>query len=229
MGLRNSLRIILSVFFATLFIFMAIQAGITSAQEGTGGFGVEGTTPTFLGISVIETNELIFVNASVFSLNGCSAISYVNVTVEDDQGGTISMVSLNFNMTSVGSPRVTWTELAGSYFNNDERSYEIWWVPPYSPEISIVPTGLNVSFAYEKFSGNSIRIICADKYQRTTEYNGPFSSKYTPKPVFTAAVIPIGLSAMVGLVAAVIMAFRRHSNNKLAKSVEASQLASGKD
>jgi hypothetical protein len=212
----------------TLVLMISISlSGITQAQQG--GIGVDNDGPSFLDISIIETDDFTFVNVEVRDLNGWNDLFSINVTVLDNQDRPISSVSY-MQYTSLSSTSVAtilWNQTAGNYLDRTQSTWTPIPVAPWNPDNAIVEIGLRASFAFQKFSGQSIKILAMDRGQLTCEYNGPFSAEYTPAPVFDDVVIPIGLSSIIAGVAAIFMVYRRFNNNKLARAVEASHAKSG--
>ncbi len=215
--------------FTLIFLFSILLSGNTLAQQG--GIGVDNDGPSFLDISIIETDDFTFVNVEVRDLNGWNDLFSINVTVLDNQDRPISSVSY-MQYTSLSSTSVAtilWNQTAGNYLDRTQSTWTPIPVAPWNPGNAIVEIGLRASFAFQKFSGQSIRILAMDRGQLTCEYNGPFSAEYTPAPVFDNVAIPIGLSSVIAGVAAIFMVYRRFSNNKLARAVEASHSAPGEE
>jgi hypothetical protein len=219
----------LSVLTAVLLLVLIAHPGTTRAQQP--GIGVDNDGPSFMDISIIETDTLTFINVEVRDLNGWNDLFSINVTVLDNQNRPISSVSYmqysSLSSTSVAT--INWNQTVGNYLDRTQSTWLPIPVSPWNPENAIVEIGLRVSFAFQKFSGQTINILAMDRGQLTCEHNGPFSAEYTPSPIFGNVAIPIGLSTVIAAVAAVFMAYRRHSNNKLARAVEASHIDSGDD
>ncbi|MBA3045359.1 MAG: hypothetical protein KKH41_08575 [Candidatus Thermoplasmatota archaeon] len=217
----------LSLVFSVFLVFLVVQAGTSRAQQG--GIGVDNDGPSFIDISLTETDDFTYVNVEVKDLNGWNDIFSINVTIMDNQDRPISRVSY-MQYSSLGSTSVAtilWNQTAGDYLDTTRSTWIPLPVAPWNPDNAVVEIGLRVSFAFHKFSGYSINILAMDRGQLTCEYNGPFSAEYTPAPVFSDVVIPISLSSFIGIGGAGFMVYRRHSNNKLAKAVEASHSTSG--
>ncbi|MFO7619433.1 MAG: hypothetical protein R6W91_07275 [Thermoplasmata archaeon] len=208
-------------------VVLVIQAGTSRAQQG--GIGVDNDGPSFMDISINEVDDVIFVNVEVRDLNGWNDMFSINVTILDNQGNPISRVNymLYPNLASTSVAAIIWNQTVGEYLDRTQSTWMPIPVSPWNPDNAATEIGLRVSFAFNKFSGESINILAMDRGQLTCEYNGPFSAEYTPAPVFDNVAVPISLSSAIAAVAALFLVFRRHSNNKLAKAVEASHSASG--
>ncbi len=209
---------IASVLTLTLLIFFSQLA---SAQ-----IGVDNDGPSFTDITIMETDELIFVNVGVRDLNGWTDIFAVNVTIYDDQNRIISQV--NFTQYS----NLT-TDIMFSYFNQTEgdnlnqefSTHTYVEIAPWNPDNAIAPIGLRVTFAFDKFAGDHIYIVCTDRGENplSCEHSGPFSAEYIPPPKFDDVAIPITLSSVVATGGALFMAYRRFKNNQLARAVETNE------
>ena len=219
----------LSVIFSFLIVALILHTGTARAQ--TPGVGVDNDGPSFMDISISETDEVIYVNVEVRDLNGWNDIFSINVTIFDNQDRPISRVSYmqysSLDSTSVAT--ILWNETAGSYLDRTRSTWMPIPVAPWNPENARVEIGLRVSFAFQKFSGQTINILAMDRGMLTCEYSGPFSAEYTPAPVFEDVAIPITLSSVMASVAALLMVFRRHTNNKLARAVETAHAPPGED
>jgi hypothetical protein len=210
---------------------LTLQAGLVRAQQG--GIGVDNDGPSFTDITITEDDTSTYVNVDIRDLNGWNDIFSINVTVFDNQDRPLARVnymqylSLAQSQTSVAS--IIWNETAGSYLDRTRSTWLPIAVAPWNPDNALVEIGLRVSFAFQKFSGDHINILAMDRGELICEYNGPFSAEYTPAPVFEDVAIPITLSGVTALAAALFMVYRRFQNNKLARAVEARHAASGEE
>ncbi|MDO9537345.1 MAG: hypothetical protein Q7J68_03395 [Thermoplasmata archaeon] len=214
---------------AMLLLLVVIEAGFSTAQ--TGGIGVDNDGPSFMDISILEVDDVTFVNVEIRDLNGWNDIFSINVTIFDGQDRPISQVNYmqytNLGSTSVAT--IIWNETVGTYLDGTQSTWTPIPVAPWNPENAVMEIGLRVSFAFHKFSGQSINILGMDKGQLTCEYTGPFSAEYTPAPEWENVAIPISLSTLIAIGAAGILVYRRFKNNKLARAVEASHASSGEE
>jgi len=219
----------LSSLIISLFLVLYLQAGLSSAQQP--GIGVDNDGPSFMDISISETDQFTFVNVEIRDLNGWDDIFSVNVTIFDNQERIISQICY-MQYTSLSSTLVAtilWNETVGSYLDLPQSTWLPIAVAPWNPDNAVKDIGLRVSFALQKFSGNSINILGMDRGQLICEYNGPYSAEYTPAPAWENVAYPISLSTIIAVGAGGFMTYRRFKNNKLARAVEASQSASGED
>ena len=220
-----SRKIFHSIFISSI---IALAILLSLSQFASADIGVDNDGPSFTKISIVEVDEVIFVTVVVRDLNGFNDIFSVNVTVYDDLGGIINRVNFsqysNFNSSSY-FPRFTQEE--GQHLSIDYSTSKPVEIAPWTvPDNADKDIGLEVTFAFNKFAGESITIVCTDmgEIPLTCEHSGPFSAEYTPPPVFGDDVtIPISLSAIIAAVGAFIMVNRRYNNNKLARAVEASE------
>jgi hypothetical protein len=222
---------IFSLLTISFLLAICIQAGLSSAQQG-GGIGVDNDGPSFMDISISETDLVTFVNVEIRDLNGWTDIFSINVTILDNQENAISQVSyMQYpNLQSTTVMIIDWNETVGTYLLGPPDS--TWLnipVAPWNPNNADMEIGLRVSFALQKFSGQSISIRAMDRGQLTCEYRGPFSAEYTPAPAWENVAVPISLSTIIAVCAGGFMAYRRFKNNKLARAVEASHTVSGED
>jgi hypothetical protein len=220
----------LSLLIICLLIVFYFQAGLTNAQQG-GSIGVDNDGPSFMDISISESDTYTFVNVEVRDLNGWNDIFSVNVTVFDNQDRAISQICyMQYSNLTSAVATIIWNQTVGNYHDVTQSSWTFIPVEPWiPPDHAVIDIGLRVSFAFYKFSGQSINILCMDKGQLTCEYNGPFSAEYTPAPAWENVAVPISLSTFIAVGAAGFMAYRRFKNNQLARKVEASHSASGED
>jgi hypothetical protein len=205
---------------------LALSIMIFLSQFAAAQIGVDNDGPSFTEISIKEVDEVIYVTVGVRDLNGFSNIFSVNVTVYDEVGGVISRVNFSqyssFN-SSTYFPKFTQEE--GQYLNSVYSTSTPVPIAPWNYENTETEIGLLVVFAFEKFAGNSITIVCTDMgaVPLSCEHAGPFSAEYTPPPKFGSVAIPISLSAIIAGGSAMFMVHRRLKNNQLARAVEATQ------
>lgn len=213
----------------SLLLALNLLAGLSNAQQG--GIGVSNDGPSFMDISISETDQFTFVNVEIRDLNGWNDIFSINVTILDNQERTLSQVCY-MQYTSLSSTSVAtilWNETAGSYLDLTQSTWIPLAVAPWNPDNAVLEIGLRVSFALQKFSGQSINILAMDRGQLICEYNGPYSAEYTPAPAWEDVTVPITLSSSIAVGVAGFMAYGRFKNNKLARKVEASHSGSGED
>jgi len=214
------------------FIFVSVLTMallISISHVATAQIGVDNDGPSFTDITIEEVDEVIYVDVGVRDLNGWTNIFAINVTIYDEQSRPISQV--NFTLYSNMSSDVLFGQFYqdkrfGEYLNGEYSTFTYVEIAPWNPENTEVPIGLNVRFAYDKFAGDSIKILCIDKAEvpLTCDYYGPFSAEFTPPPVFGDNVaIPISLSSVIAASGALFMVYRRFKNNKLARAVESSE------
>jgi hypothetical protein len=218
-----------SIIIAALLLTLCLVSGFSSAQQG--GIGVDNDGPSYIDIALVETDTLNYVNVEVRDLNGWNDIFSINVTITGNQNEIISQICY-MQYPKLGSTTVAaikWNQTVGDYLVESLCSWVPIPVAPWNPDNAVMEIGLRVSFALQKFSGQNVNILAMDKGQLTCEYNGPFSAEYTPAPTFDSVAVPIGLSAIVAVLTAVFVVYRRFNNNKLARAVEASHAASGED
>ena len=229
--MKHKLRLpqCVSMFMAILLMTLSLASGFSSAQQG--GIGVDNDGPSYIDIALVETDALNYVNVEVRDLNGWNDIFSINVTITGNQNEIISQVCymLYPNLGSTSVAAIIWNETVGNYLVETQSTWVPIPVAPWNPDNAVMEIGLRVSFALQKFSGQNVNILAMDKGQLTCEYNGPFSAEYTPAPTFENVAVPISLSAIVAVLAAALLVFRRFKNNKLARAVEASHAASGED
>ncbi len=215
--------------FHSIFISLVIALAILIMlpQLASAQIGVDNDGPSFTEISIEEVDEVIFVTVIVRDLNGFNNIFSVDVTVFDEYDGVITRVNFSqyseFNSTTY-FPRFTQEE--GQHLNSDYSTSAPIAIAPWNPEHADTEIGLEVIFAFDKFAGDSITILCTDmgEIPLTCEHSGPFSAKYTPPPVFgDNLAIPISLSSAIAAAGAIFMVYRRFKNNKLARAVEVSE------
>ena len=174
----------------------------------------------------MEVDEVIYVTVIVRDLNGFNNIFSVNVVVFDEQDRIISSVNFSqyseFNGTTY-FPRFAQEE--GQYLNSDYSTSAPVPIAPWNYENTDTEIGLQVVFAFNKFAGDSISIVCTDmgEIPLSCEHSGPFSAEYTPPPAFDDVAIPISLSTAIATAGALFMVYRRFKNNKLARAVESSE------
>ena len=217
-------RKILHSLFITSVLMLAIL--ISLSQFASAQIGVDNDGPSFTEISIEEVDEVIFVTVGVRDLNGFSNIFSINVTIYDEHGGIISRV--NFSQyssfdSSTYFPRFTQEE--GQYLNSDYSTSAPVPIAPWNYENTDTEIGLNAVFAFDKFAGDSITIVCTDMGEIPLRcmHSGPFSAEYTPPPKFDDVTIPISLSSGIAAAGAIFMVYRRFKNNQLARAVEASE------
>ena len=201
--------------------FLIFLSHIASAQVG-----VFNTPPAFTDITIEEVEDVIYVDVGIRDLNGWTSIFAVNVTVYDEQSRIINKVNFTLynNLTSeVLFGQFNQDKRYGEHLNGDSSTFTYLEISPWNPDHADGPVGLNVRFAYNKFAGDSIEILCMDKAEipLTCEYSGPFSAEFTPPPSFGDNVaIPISLSAVIASGGALFMIYKRMKTNQLARAVE---------
>lgn len=216
-------KILHSVFISSI---IALAILISLSQFASAQFGVDNDGPSFTEISIVEVDEVIYVTVVVRDLNGFNDIFSVNVTVYDEQNRIISCVNFSqyseFNSTTY-FPRFAQED--GQFLNSDYSTSAPVPISPWNYESSDTEIGLSVTFAFNKFAGDSITIVCTDmgEIPLTCEHTGPFSAEYTPPPKFDDVAIPISLSTVIATAGALFMVYRRFKNNKLARAVEVSE------
>ena len=222
-----SLKILHSIIIISVLALALAGSIADTVTAQTGGIGVGNDGPSFTGISIEEVDEVIFVSVVVRDLNGFNDIFSVNVTIYGEQGDIISRVNFSqyseFN-SSTYFPR--FDQEVGNYLNSEYSTSSPVPIAPWNYENTDTEIGLEVIFAFNKFSGDSITILCTDmgEVPLTCEHSGPFSAEYTPPPAFGSNVaIPISLSGAIAAAGALFMVYRRLKNNKLARAVEASE------
>ena len=215
--------------FHSIFIssVLALAILISLSQFASAQIGVDNDGPSFTQISIEEVDEVIFVTVVVRDLNGFSDIFLVNVTVFDELDRVITRVHFSqysdLNSTTY-FPRFAQEE--GQYLNSEHSTSRPVGISPWNPDNADTDIGLEVIFAFDKFAGKSITIICRDMgdIPLSCEHSGPFSAEYTPPPVFGDNVgIPIALSGIIAATGTIFMVYRRFKNNKLARAVEANE------
>ncbi len=219
-----------------LLSFLSMQSPRVSSQ---GSVGVDNDGPSFINVSVVDDVDRIFVHVALRDLNGWDDIYLVNLTVLDDRNRPISQVLYRqYASPSEVTPVIEWVEIEGSYL---DREYSVWEAVPVYPwnPWAAKYIGLNVTFAFQSFPGERITIVALDKGERvdpldqtnerknlvSCEFESPFSADYTPRALVSNFVVPLALSLIIAMVAAVIMTVRRFYNNKLAKAIEAKEAA----
>jgi hypothetical protein len=80
-------------------------------------------------------------------------------------------------------PTIIWNETVGNYLDEIQSSWLPIDVAPWNPDNAYIEIGLRVSFAFQKFSGNNITILCMDKGQLTCEHKGPFPETSAPPSI----------------------------------------------
>ncbi len=230
MRFDNPSRKLFHSIFISSVLALAILISLSQfAYAQSGGIGVGNDGPSFTEISIEEVDEVIFVDVIVRDLNGWNDIFSINVTVFDEQGGIINRVNFTqyANLTTdVLFGQFNQDKRYGDYLNGEFSTSTYVEISPWNPENTLVPIGLSVRFAYNKFAGDSITIICTDmgEIPLSCEHSGPFSAEYTPPPSFGDNVaIPISLSSAIAAAGALFMVYRRFKNNKLARAVESSE------
>ena len=209
---------------STLFISVLVLA-IALSQTATAQVGVSNDGPSFTDINIEEVENVIYIDVGVRDLNGWSNIFAINVTVYDEQSRIISQVNFTqYESLQSDTMLPQYEQIAGSYLNRELSTYSYVNIAPWNPENTEVPIGLNVVFAFDKFAGHSIEIVCMDKADipLSCDYHGPFSAEFIPPPEFENVAIPITISTIVAGGGAAFMAYRRHKNNQLARAVESS-------
>ena len=219
----------LSLLVITMLFTLGLVPGLSSAQQG--GIGVDNDGPSFMDIHIIETDTINFVNVEIRDLNGWNDIFSINVTILGEGDRILSQICyMQYpNMESTSVAAIIWNETVGNYMDVAQSTWLPISVAPWNPDNAAMEIGLRVSFAFQKFSGNNVNILGMDKGQLSCEYNGPFSAEYTPAPTWENVAVPISLSTVIAVGAAMFMVYRRFKNNKLARAVEASHAASGED
>ncbi len=218
-----SRKIFHSIFISSV---IALAILVSLSQFASAQIGVDNDGPSFTKITIVEVDEVIFVSVIVRDLNGFNNIFSVNVAVFDERNEVISRVNFSqyseFNSTTY-FPRFSQEE--GQYFNSEYSTSSPVPIAPWNPENTETEIGLEVIFAFDKFAGDSIIILCMDmgEIPLTCEHSGPFSADYTPPPKFDDVAIPISLSTVIATSGALFMVYRRFKNNKLARAVEASE------
>ena len=100
-----------------------------------------------------------------------------------------------------------------------------------------------MTFAFQSFQGERITIVALDRGERvdpsdltnermnllSCEFEAPFSADFTPRSIVSNYLVPLSLSFIIAMVAAVIMTVRRFYSNKLAKAIEAKEAAAAED
>ena len=223
-----SRKLMQSIFISSVLVLaiLIMLPHFTSAQSG---IGVDNDGPSFTEISIVEVDDVIFVDVIVRDLNGWNNIYSINVTVYDEQSRIISRVNFTqyANLTTdILFAQFNQDKRYGEYLNGEFSTSTYVEISPWNPDNTVIPIGLSVRFAYNKFAGNTIEILCTDKAENplSCDYSGPFSAEYTPPSVFGDNVaIPISLSGVIAALGALFMAYRRFKNNKLARAVEASE------
>jgi len=225
---------------ALVLSFLAYQSGLVSSQ---GSVGVDNDGPSFTNVTIEENHDHIYVHVSLRDLNGWDDIYLVNLTIRDSNGRAIShVVYRQYSAPSEVTPVIEWVELEGDYLDRDYSVWEAVPVYPWNPWAAKY-IGLNVTFAFNSFPGETISIVGMDKGERldptdttnertnllSCEFEGPFSAEFTAPPIVENYVIPIAISFIVAVVGASIMTVRRHYSNKLAKTIEAREAVAAED
>lgn len=205
-------------------VSMLVLALLIISQTASAQVGVDNDGPSFTDIIIKEVDEVIVVDIGVRDLNGWSNIFSINVTVYDDQSRVICQVNFTqYDSLTSDTMLPQYEQIVGSYLDRETSTYTYLEIAPWNPDNTDVPIGLNVIFGFDKFAGDSIRIVCMDKAENplTCEYSGPFSAEFTPPPSFGDNVaIPISLSTVIAAGGALFLVYRRTKNNQLARAVE---------
>ena len=221
----------LSALAFTAVLILGILPTALAQQGNTGGIGVDNDGPSFIDVSITEDNYYKYVDVQVRDLNGWNDIFSVNVTIMGTGESILSQVCYmqypSLSSTTVAT--IIWNRTAGDQFVEAASGWALLAVPPWNPDNAVMEIGLRVSFAFNKFSGDKVNIFVMDKGMLTCEVDVPFSAEYIPAPEWENVAIPISLSTIVAVAAAGFMAYRRFKNNKLAKAVEASHMASAEE
>ncbi len=228
--MRHGRRFVGSLFALVFIVSLIASLGYPTVMA-QGIIGVENDPPSFIGLTIEETELYKYVDVQVRDLNGWNDIFSINVTVMGSSGNIISQVCyMQYpNLASTSVAAIIWNETVGDYLvEPPESAWTTMPVSQWNPEYAAMDIGLRVIFAFSKFSGDTVNILVMDKGQLTCEVNTVFSSEYTPAPKWRNVAIPISLSSIIAVGAAGFMVYRRFKNNKLARAVEASHAASGK-
>lgn len=223
---------------ALILSFMTYQSGLVSSQGGS--VGVDNDGPSFTNVTIVEKNDHIYVHISLRDLNGWNDIYMINLTVFDNNDNIICHVVYRQydspSETGIALPQ--WDEFVGDYLDRQYSVIEFVPVYPWNPWAA-TEIGLNVTFAFNSFPGDTIRIVATDRGERldpndeinertnllSCEFIGPFSAEFSVPPIIDNYVVPLAISFIVALIGAVIMTVRRHYSNKLAKTIEAKEAA----
>jgi hypothetical protein len=188
----------------------------------------------------VEDTDIIFVHVALRDLNGWDNIFLVNVTVMDAADHPISQVIYRqYRNPTDTTPVIEWDEIEGTNLNRDEISWRAVEIYPWNPDY-VKLIGLNVSFAFTSFPGDTISVIAMDKGTfdevsgqnvnfLSCEYHGPFSAEFAQPPIVSNYVVPLSISIFLALAVAAFMTLRRHYSNKLAKAIETKEAAAAED
>lgn len=227
---RKNIKSLSVLVFVALIVALTIGSGFVKSQ-GQGAVGVANDGPSFVNIEIEEVSDIIFVHIALRDLNGWDDIYLVNVTVMDNLKRPISQVIYRqYRDPAATTPVIEWEEIVGDQLITEQSSWQAVEVFPWTiPDVSLKEIGLNVSFAFTTFPGDTISIVAWDKGLLNCESLGPFSAEFEPAPLMDSYVVPLSASLLIALASAAFMTLRRHYSNKLAKAIESKEAAAAED
>lgn len=186
-------------------ITIVLLSGTAFAQAG-----VANDSPSWINIDVEHADDIVFVHLAIKDLNGWDDIYMIQVNVTDNYDYPLSQVIFRLyqDITST-TLLIEWEEIVGSHLVREQSSWMAVDVYPWTtPDVSLKEVGLNVTFAFNAFSGDKISVTALDKGLASCEYVGPFPEISDQKgisgfPLFWVLVIVVILLIVVIIIVGV--------------------------
>jgi len=211
-----------------LLLAAVLALAMVSQDVGGTGVGVWNSPPTFVSMSIPDTDTEIAVVINVSDYNGWADIYMVVLTVKDDAGAVVQEVVYKQYPANTSSVRVdTFEETAGSFMKpkNPEDPYSGCRVRRFSGVGWFEDnTTQEVTFLFHPFAGSTIDVLMEDSKGLTSFHEGPFTDRFKdvlppPPPVFDNPAVPVTISTMVAAVGAAVAVTGRMKSNKMARMV----------
>ena len=207
--MRRFAALFIASIIACTFLAMPVPGQVSVANDG----------PSFVDISIEDIGDMVKVEVLIRDLNGWEDIDTVTLKVLDTHGAEISHIVLEMHYSH--DPyilQIRFEELTGSYLNLEETECTYAEIPPWNPDNTDIPIGLDVEFVLLPLEGDTIFIEVADMEGETATYESPmdlnFESQEEESIFGETALILIIIIMMLAIIIILIVLGKGGSKDK---------------